>query len=213
MHGDSSSNEAHSFKPNSFFLGLLQHAMQEKAPATLFSHPALGWIALHPQEKSWRHQVHNLREWCRRPANEFKLGAIPAQLDLSGFRPQRSEDLLWIAAFYAAQGSLISGTTVYDSLLLKHWPNLAHLPHTPDFLRLSALFSRRPHSLEEARQLLGVSLEEAATFYSAAHASGAIKLIYRPETPVKIEIEPEPAEVSARSLTLRSLWRRLIGKH
>ncbi len=213
MHGHTAPKEANSFNPNSHFLGLLQHALEGEAPATLFSHPELGWVALDPREQQWRHQVHNLREWCRRPANEFKLGAIPAQLDLSGFRPQRSEDLLWIAAFYAAQGRLISGTTVYDSLLLKHWPNLAHLPHTPDFLRLSALFSRRPHSLEEARQLLGVSLEDAATFYSAAHASGAIKLIYRPEAPVKIEIEPEPAEVTARSLTLRSLWRRLIGKH
>lgn len=213
MQGQTASNAASSFNPNAYFLGLLQHAMQEKAPATLFSHPELGWIALHPKEQHWQQQVRNFSEWCRRPANEFKLGAIPAQLDLSRFRPQRSEDLLWIAAFHAAQGRLINGTTIYDSLLLKHWPNLAHLPHTPDFLRLSALFSRRPHSLEEARQLLGVSLEDAATFYSAASASGAIKLIHRPVEPISIEIEPEPAHVTARSLTLRSLWRRLTGKH
>ncbi len=209
----SSPSAEKTFDPGLYFIGLLRCATNRQLPTTLFSHNTLGEILVEPAEQRYASTVQNLKEWCLRPTSEFRIKLNPEQVALGDGKKQMLEDLLWSAAFYAAQGRMLDGCTKYDVVLLTHWPNLSRVPSTPDCMRLSALLSRRPHAIDESCKLLDVSESEAYSFYSAAMCSGALKLINRPPAPVETEVPPEPTHVSHQSLTLRSLWRRLTGKH
>lgn len=201
------------FDPEAYFLGLLLKSTKAEVPPTLFSHPTLGEIIVLPEKQRYCTNVTQLDAWCQRPVQEFRLRLHSDAASLGDSKLLPLDELLWRAAFYASAGRLMNGCTKYDVVLLNHWPNLSRLPATPDFMRLSALLSRRPHSIDECCQLLEVSEADAYTFYCAAIASRALKLINRPAHAVAAKIEPEPPHVNQQSLTLRSLWRRLTGRH
>lgn len=202
-----------SFDPEQYFIGLLRRAATGQLPNTLFSHKTLGEILIEPAQRRYSSSVSNLKEWCLLPTSEFKIKLNPEAALPGNGKKQMLEDLLWTAAYHASQGRMLDGCTAHDVVILTHWPNLSRIPSTPDCMRLSALLSRRPHAIDESCQLLDVSEGEAYSFYSAGICSGALKLVSRPPIPVAVEVAPEPTHVSHQSLTLRSLWRRLTGKH
>jgi len=119
--------------------------------------------------------IDDMHEFCTAPADHYDvipLDARHSRLLEENIIGRNIDELLWQATFYASAGRLMEGCYRDDVVVLKYWPNLTRLPHTPNSMRIAALLSRHPTSIYFASRLLKVQPGEMYQFYSAARAAG-----------------------------------------
>lgn len=205
------------FQPGQYLLGLLLQARQLKARHCI-GHDRLGEIIIDPQAGCFYCLSSDLAGLCRVPASELHLYPYPVTPP-SDCRGHDLEELLWHAAWHASEGRLLPGTGRYDVLELLDWPNLTRLPATPECMHLCALLTRQPHSLHLASRLLCIAPAEAARFYSAALSAGLVRQLSHTASPAAVDEQTHEEHLSSEpqssllTLTLRSLWNKLTGKH
>lgn len=131
--------------------------------------------------------VTSMQEFCTVPAFQLnvtllKPETIPPALTTGHGR--NIDELMWLAAFHASDGRLMTGCYRDDVVELAYWPNFSRLPHTPNALRIAALLTGHPTSITLTGRLLKVEREELYQFYSAARSAGIAQAINRKaETP------------------------------
>ena len=84
------------------------------------------------------------------------------------------ESVVWLFSLFAARGRLPFGVDIERPCRLRHWPNLTRLERTPEAIRIAALWSLRPHSIEATIARLDCEPRFVAAFYVGAAASGLI---------------------------------------
>jgi hypothetical protein len=203
------------FAPADYFLGIAKRAMTSGENVRI-ALPGEGEIALLPGRGEYHMNVSDMAEFCQAPAALFKTtllaDANPAQLG----QAKNIKDLFWQAAFHASQGRLVehrgSGQPVhvYDVVQIRHWPNLSRLPITPNTMRICALLARRPSSIKLVSRKLGIEAEEVYQVYSAACASGVIRVISSNLAQESLDEAESKAQLPERGI-LRSLFAKIAG--
>lgn len=82
------------------------------------------------------------------------------------------ETFLWRITRYTSYGRLPVGTDISRPAYLSYWPNFTRLPTSNNAMRIAALLVEQPRSLPLVAKVLGISLKDVFSFYSAACAIG-----------------------------------------
>ncbi len=208
------------FLPNEHLLGLVKYAASAEVQSRI-SLGSLGEVVVYPQNRGYTARVPDWSVFCRSRAAAFQVApGLGPTADGHGAERDIGE-LLWIAAFHLSDGRLPVGSSKYDVIKLRHWPNLSRLPSSTAVMQLCALLARRPSALHLARKLLNVGEADAYRFYSAALASGAVELVSRapaqndadrgPAPPPPAEPIAERASKNSEQSLLRNLWNKIAG--
>jgi hypothetical protein len=91
-------------------------------------------------------------------------------LRTKNYTPQNIDSLLWKVALWSARGRLPVGTDIDAQVGLQHWPNVTRLLTMPQFLRIAALWVRRPQSLAATVDMLSIEARYVCAFFSACQA-------------------------------------------
>ncbi len=75
--------------------------------------------------------------------------------------------IIWLTALSASKGRLIVGHLLQQPVKLKHWPNLAVLPHQPHHIRLAAFMTRNSATLATVAEKTQVSIAQVVDFFNA----------------------------------------------
>ncbi|MEJ2619252.1 MAG: hypothetical protein P8163_03115 [Candidatus Thiodiazotropha sp.] len=121
--------------------------------------------------------------------------------------PQPLDALLWKVSLWSSRGRLPLGTIKDSAIGIRQWPNMTRLLTIPDFIRIAALWSKKPRTLAETIEILNIEISYVYAFFSACHALGLIQYHsgYRKHgDPVK-----KATEKSANPGILRRILRRL----
>jgi len=78
-------------------------------------------------------------------------------------------------ALWSARGRLPADTDPRAPVTLRHWPNMTQLLTVAPFLRIAALWSRRPLSIEQTAQTLAIEDRYVCAFYSGCHCLGLVQ--------------------------------------
>jgi hypothetical protein len=89
--------------------------------------------------------------------------------------PQPLDALLWKVSLWSSRGRLPLGTTKDSAIGIKQWPNMTRLLTIPDFIRIAALWSKKPQTLDETTENLNIEAGYVYAFFSACHALGLIQ--------------------------------------
>lgn len=89
------------------------------------------------------------------------------------------ETFLWRVARYTSYGRLPTGTDVSLPAYLSYWPNFTRLPTANNAMRIAALLIEKARPLPLVAKVLGISLKDVFSFYSAAHAIGLADISQR----------------------------------
>lgn len=116
------------------------------------------------------------------------------------------ENFLWDLTIKTARGRIPEGTSLDELYVLIRWPNLPRLLHTSSASRLSAFWLDRPQSINNVMDKLGIPLEDVLTYFSAANATGILKLAKRKEDAL---ITPEIIKTDKKK---RGIFATLISK-
>lgn len=104
-----------------------------------------------------------------------------------------TEQFLWNLANKTARGRVPEGTSLDELYVVQYWPNLPRLLHLPNASRITAFWIDNPQSIMNIVDKLNIPLENVLTYFSAAHATGILKLAKRKEdtliTPELIKTE------------------------
>jgi hypothetical protein len=99
------------------------------------------------------------------------------------------EALLWRLALLTYRGMIPEDTNPLDRVFLIRWPNVTRLDPVPDSLRIAALWSRMPVSLDFTARTLSIPQKHVFLFYAAARTIGlagperrASNSIFKPES-------------------------------
>jgi hypothetical protein len=128
----------------------------------------------------------------------------------SNHLPQNIDALLWKVALWSARGRLPVGTDINAQVGLQHWPNVTRLLTIPQFLRVAALWAKRPQSLATTVDMLSIEARYVCAFFSACQVLGLTWMQTVSATP-----ESEFANVNAttpapaRAGLLRRILRHL----
>ena len=212
------SGDAETFSADRHFLGLVQRVASGSV-ITRISLDDHGEVVIDPNLRRYSCALTNPTLFYRSPAASFRVAPNQSVSVLDHGRARDLAELLWIAAYHAANGRLLTGCSKYDVVRLQYWPNLSRLPQSPNTMRLCAFLSRRPSAIHLARKLVGVDEGEAYSFYSAGLSAGALELVSR--APARNQGEPDSApdnapeaapataaQPSDRSL-LRLIWNKV----
>lgn len=188
------------FAPENYVLHHIQRAVVHKQSVAL----TLGEndvVTVSGGEGVFVAHVGDMERFCARPASDFRVELTPFDSLHGG---SDVAELLWMAAFHASAGRLISGCYHYDVVDLVRWPNLTRLPGAEQAIRLAALLSRHPTSILLASRLLDIDAADIYRLYSAAHCAGLVRLLNRePEIP---DLRPH-----AKRGVLSLILQRLAG--
>ncbi|MBI3479913.1 MAG: hypothetical protein HY016_06100 [Nitrosomonadales bacterium] len=197
------------FSAADYFLGIAQRIASSRDNTRVVL-PGKGEVSLFPARKEYSANISNMAEFCLAPATQFEVVALgdTAQPPGSG---KHIGELLWHAGFHASQGRLLEGTSRYDVVQFRRWPNLTRLPMTQNTARICALLTRHPTTIMLVHRQLGISKEEVYHIYSAAHSAGIASPVSRnPQAPDETAQTGSPEPAQERSL-LRSLFAKISG--
>lgn len=116
------------------------------------------------------------------------------------------ENFLWDLTIKTARGRIPEGTSLDELYVVQRWPNLPRLLHTANASRMTAFWLDRPQSINNIIDKLGVPLEDVLTYFSAANATGILKLAKRKEDAL---ITPEIVKADKKK---RGIFSALIQK-
>lgn len=89
--------------------------------------------------------------------------------------PQPLDALLWKVSLWSSRGRLPLGTAKDMALGISQWPNLTRLLAIPEFIRIAALWSKKPVTLTKTIELLRIETGYVYAFFSACHSLGLIQ--------------------------------------
>lgn len=206
------SSDAPTFDPNDYLIGLLRQIIARKQDSVI-TIENVGSITVSASQCQYLTSLSNgdLLDLFRQPASSFVVTpAEPADIAaLTNSDEKRSlTDLMWGAAYYAADGRLPAGSLRNDVVTLEHWPNLTRLPISENTISICALLSRYPTSITLATRMLKLKPEEMYTFYSAAKLSGAARATNRA---AGSDQEPEVIEPKVSKGLLGKLLTKVKG--
>lgn len=203
-----------SFDPDEFLFGVIRRVVTAREPAMVCV-PG-GTLHIYPAEGEYVTDIagEDLAEFCRRPANDFKVKRFSEKELANASRAERRrniDELLWHAALYASRGRLARGCRRDDVVLLKHWPNFTRLHNTLNGIRLAALLTRYPTSVTLAHHLLKIPVSEVNEFYSAAHAAGWAVAVNRKSAPAGAPSDYPGSAAPANRGLLAQILARVVG--
>ncbi len=198
------------FLPADYFLGIAQRIMTSGANARIVLE-GRGEVSLFPRHREYSASIANMAEFFQAPAAQFKT--VPLGADEKPQSPRHISELLWQAAFHASQGRMVEGTSKYDVVQFRQWPNLPRLPKTPNTARLCALLTRHPTTIMLVHRQLGIDKEEVYRVYSAAYSAGIATMVSQnPQAIGAEEQKAEPVESPQERVGLfRSLFAKVAG--
>lgn len=160
------------FSADDCLLGLLEEAKNAGLPVSL-AVPEVGEVTVDFENECFLPAI-------RSEVDFFSASPVDVQVKsgcLGADQLRPLNELIWKAAYYGSAGALLEGYHLYDVVELKHWPNFTRIPHAKCCLPLCSLLARRPSSISFAHRMLKVPEADALRFYSAARASGHLRLI------------------------------------
>ena len=166
-----------SFSARDYFLGIAQNIVSSQKNAHV-ALPNKGEVYLFPSRNEYHANVADMAEFCLAPASQFKvtvLDGAPNVLDQGA--SLNISDLMWQAAFHASQGAMIEGSSKFDVVQFRRWPNLTRLPKTPNTMRICALLTRYPMTFMLVHRKLGIEKKELYQTFSAAYCAGIVNVI------------------------------------
>jgi len=201
------------FSPADYFLGIAQRLIAKGENARIVS-PWKGEVSIYPGQHEFSAEIPDWAEFFSAPATQFEITPLGASAAPQAPAYGRNiSELLWQAAFHASQGRLVEGTSKYDVVQFRNWPNLSRLSKTGNTARICALLTRHATTIMLVHRQLDVDREEVYRVYSAAHAAGIATLVSRnPQGAAFDGGAPDEAAATAegRSL-LRSLFSKISG--
>lgn len=195
------------YSANDYFIGIAQRIVAS-GQNTRVTFPGIGEVLLFPERKAYSADISNEAAFFQASQDKFRTEPLDDAPGPDGGR--QLSDLMWQAAFHASNGRLAEGTSKFDVVQFKKWPNLPKLAQTPNTARICALLTRHPTTIMLAHRQLGISREEVYRVYSAAYGAGIARIVNQnPEAIAQAETANEaPAE--ERGL-FRSLFSKISG--
>ncbi len=205
------------FSAAEYFLGIAQR-IASSGENTQVALPGVGEVSLFPGRKEFSATIPDMAEFFSAPAAQFRItplgaGAAPQAAD----RPRNMEDLFWQAGFHASQGRLVEGTSKYDIVQFRHWPNLPRLSKTANTARVCALLTRHPTTITLVHRQLDIDKEEVYRVYSAAYSAGIASIRNLESTTNFRALDSATAEAdlatdNAPAAQTQGLFRALFSK-
>ena len=197
------------FPAAAYFLGIAQRIISSGTNTRIVL-DGKGEVSVFPGRGEYSASIPDISEFFAAPALQFKT--YPLSDADSPQSPRHIGELLWQAAFHASQGRMVEGTSKYDVVQFRQWPNLPHLPKTANTARICALLTRHPMTIMLVHRQLGIDKEEVYRVYSAAKSAGLTNMVSQNpeavgETP-KAELPEPPPE---RTGLFRSLFSKVAG--
>lgn len=197
------------FPPAEYFLGIAQRVMSS-GQNTRISLEGKGEVALFPGRREYSADIPDMAEFFQAPASQFKTSPL-GEADKPQ-SPKHVGELMWQAAFHASQGRMVEGTSKYDVVQFRHWPNLPHLPKTANTARICALLTRHPMTIMLVHRQLGIGKDEVYRVYSAAHSAGITSMVSQNPQALAADVESAAeGEPSQERGLLRSLFSKISG--
>jgi hypothetical protein len=196
-----------SFSPDAYFLGVVQRAIASGS-TTRIAMPVGGEVYVYPETQEYYARIDDPREFFQAPSSQFVTE--PADPSDQPERRRHLGELLWQAGFHASKGRMVEGTSMFDIVRFRHWPNLTQLPHTPNTARICALLTRHATTIMLAHRLLGIKKDEVYRVYSAAYSAGIATIINQNPEAVTAP-EPEAEEPAETRGLFRSLFAKISG--
>lgn len=199
------------FSAADYFLGIAQRiaASQDNTRIVL---PGKGEVSLFPGRKEYSADIADMAEFFQTPAAQFEISTLgEAVLPKTPGSSKNIGELLWQAAFHASQGRMVEGTSKYDVVQFRHWPNLPRLSKTPNTARICALLTRHPTTIMLVHRQLGIGKDEVYRIYSAAYCSGIANMTSKNPAAANELAEIEPVEPAQERSLLRSLFSKISG--
>lgn len=166
-----------SFSARDYFLGIAQDIVTSLKNVHV-ALPDKGEIYLYPRRNEYHANVADMAEFCLAPASQFKVTVMDGAPESLHQGPGLAiRDLLWQAAFHASRGTMIEGSSKFDVVQFRRWPNLTRLPKTPNTMRICALLTRYPMTIMLVHRKLGIEKMELYQTFSAAYCAGIANII------------------------------------
>lgn len=201
------------FPAADYFLGIAQRITSSSDNARVVL-PGKGEVSLFPGRKEYYADIPDMAEFFQAPAAQFEITALgEAATPKAPGSGKNIGELLWQASFHASQGRMVAGTSKYDVVQFRHWPNLTRLPKTQNTARIFALLTRHPTTIMLVHRKLGIDKDEVYRIYSAAFSAGIASMVSRnPQaTANDAAAEIEQAEPAQERGLLRSLFSKISG--
>lgn len=191
-----------------YFIGLAQRIVAS-GKNTRVSLSGAGEVSLFPGRKAYSASIVNEEAFFQTTQDKFHTEPLD---DASGPEAdvQQLSDLLWQAAFHASKGRLAEGTSKFDVVQFKKWPNLPKLAQTPNTARICALLTRHPTTIMLAHRQLGISREEVYHVYGAAYGAGIARIVNQNKEATSQQ-EAEVAPPAEERGLFRSLFSKISG--
>lgn len=172
------------FSSRDYLPGILRKIISERKSAQV-SLPAHGSIVLDADIRLAYVDMDDAPEFFQAMASDFVIEPLRKPADFSPEQRARAIDmaeLMWRAGFHSSQGRLdahFAGDADDGSLStvirMRYWPNLTRLPSTPNAMRICALLTRFPTSVNLIPKLLSIDTAEVGQIVSAASCAGLIE--------------------------------------
>lgn len=197
------------FPAADYFLGIAQRIISSGVNTRVVL-DGRGEVSIFPARREYSATIPDLSEFFGAPAARFKT--YPLSDADSPQSPRHLSELLWQAAFHASQGRMMEGTSKYDVVQFRQWPNLPQLPKTANTARICALLTRHPMTIMLVHRQLGIDKEEVYRVYSAAKSAGLTSMVSQNPQAIgdmpKAELPEPPPE---RTGLFRSLLSKVAG--
>lgn len=177
------------YDPREYFQGALESALAEAEragkPLRIVLDGVDKGLVVFPDQHRVQCDVREqlLRNICMMPggSSAIKTEFLDADTGFDANSPeprlQFESNLLWKVALWSSFGRLPLGTDPERPVQLKFWPNFTRIFIPHHALQIAALWAQRPVSLLETASVLEIEDRFVFSFYSAAHAIGAISSV------------------------------------
>ena len=108
---------------------------------------------------------------------------------------------------------MIEGSSKFDVVQFRRWPNLTRLPKTPNTMRICALLTRYPMTIMLVHRKLGIEKKELYQTISAAYCAGIANVIsHSPQGAANESVEDIALNVPEQKRNLlQSLFSKITG--
>jgi hypothetical protein len=200
-----------SFTVDDYVIGILLKLSPEQTYVRI-SHPEKGELLVSPKSGECVSRISDAAGFYQAPRSSFTFTEMSEAFPLT-VMAQNMEDVLWEAAFHAAQGRLIDGLRKFDVVQFTRWPNVTRVSLTPNVMRICALLTRFPSGIYLGQVILGVEEAEMYSVCSAAKVIGIVNMLNRSVKFDEAEVKLAEARVQkADEIKSRQFLSRLFAK-
>lgn len=200
-----------SFSVDDYVIGILLKLSPQQAYVRI-SHPENGSLLVSPKSGECISRISDATGFFQAPHSSFTVTEMNEAFPLTVVA-KNIEDVLWEAAFHAAQGRLIDDLRKFDVMQFTRWPNLTRVSLTPNVMRICALLTRFPSGLYLGQVILDIEEAEMYSVCSAAKVIGIVNILNRSIQPDEAEVKLAEAHVQKTDKTKSAQFLgRLLAK-